>query len=438
MRRSLWPLVLLGVLSHWALGGARLVASAADGWPQWRGPRRDGICLETGLLDRWPEGGPRLIWKTTGIGRGYSAPIVVRDTIYITGDVGDEVRISALDLDGKLKWRTTNGRAWKRSFRGSRAACTFDQGRLYHLNAHGRLACLDASDGKELWAVNIVERFGGKVIFWGLSEAPLIYQDKVIATAGGAKGLVVALDKRTGATIWASRPLRYQRTHAFGRGPLPKPRPETARASYASPILVELGGKHLVLGCASEQLYCVDADTGELYWSQPMPTRWEVLAVTPALWRDAVFVTGPHGEGGKMFRIVVQGDQVRAQELWRTTLDTCHGGVVVVGDRIFGSWYRSGRGWACLDARTGRVLYRTEALAMGSVLWAEGLLYCLSQRGEMALLRPTESGFEFRGRFRLTDGRRADVWTHPVIAGRRLYLRYHDALWCYDIARPAR
>ncbi len=436
--RGRFGVVLLGVaLCGLARGQARLVPSREDGWPQWRGPRRDGTCDETGLLERWPEGGPRLIWKTTGLGRGYSSPIVVGESIYITGDVGNELRIFALDLGGKVRWQAKNGLAWNRSHRGARASCVFDQGRLYHLNARGRLACLDASTGKEIWAVNILERFAGKVIFWGLSEAPLIYGNKVIATPGGDKALVAALDKRTGATAWASPPLRYQRTHAFGRGPLPKPRPETARASYASPILVELAGKHLVIGCASEQLYCVDADTGELYWTQPMPTRWEVLGVTPTLWRDAVFATGPDGHGGKMFRIIVRDGRVASEELWRTSLDTCHGGVVVVGDRLFGSWYRGQRGWGCVDARTGRVLYRTDALDMGSVIWAEGLLYCLSQRGVMALVKPTEDGFEFRGKFRLTDGRRRDAWAHPVISNRRLYLRYHDTLWCYDIARPA-
>lgn len=431
-------LLLLGFfLCGWVLGGARLVPSREDGWPQWRGPRRDAVCDETGLLDHWPTGGPRLLWKTTGIGRGYSSPIIVGESIYITGDIANDLCVFALDLNGKERWRVTNGRAWKRSHPGARASVTFDQGRLYHLNAHGRLACLDASDGKELWARNIIQQFAGKVICWGLSEAPLVHDGKVIATAGGGKALVVALDKLTGATVWASPPLRYQRTHAFGRGPLPRPRPETARASYASPILVELGGKRLVIGCASEQLYCVDADAGKLYWTEPMPTRWEVLGVTPALWRDAVFATGPDGRGGKMFRIVVRDGQVGSEELWRTSLDTCHGGAVVVGDRLYGSWYRGPRGWGCLDARTGRTLYRMAELEMGSVLWAEGLLYCLSQRGVMALVEPTENGFEFRGRLRLTDGRRADVWTHPVIWSGRLYLRYHDTLRCYDIARPA-
>ena len=148
-----------------------LIASAAPDWPQWRGPRRDGISLETGLLRSWPEEGPRLLWSVSGIGRGYSSPIVVGDRVYITGDRGEDLAISVFTLDGEPQWKTTNGACWENSYPGARSSCTYDDGKLYHLNAHGRLVCLDAATGGEAWAVNVLEQYAAKNIMWGISES---------------------------------------------------------------------------------------------------------------------------------------------------------------------------------------------------------------------------------------------------------------------------
>ncbi|MBE3070378.1 MAG: PQQ-like beta-propeller repeat protein, partial [Planctomycetes bacterium] len=147
-----------------------LIASPEAGWPQWRGPRRDGVSLETGLLQAWPEGGPRLLWTASGLGRGWSSPIITGGRIYITGEVGDDLRIFALDLEGKKVWDVANGAAWKDPHPGARATCAYSDGRLYHMNAHGRVACLDAADGREVWAADVLERFAGRQLTWALSE----------------------------------------------------------------------------------------------------------------------------------------------------------------------------------------------------------------------------------------------------------------------------
>jgi len=461
----------LAVASQLLAGEAvgRLVASKEPGWPQWRGPRRDGICDETGLLQSWPDGGPKLLWTASGLAKGYSSPIIARGTLYITGDAGDELRIFALDLDGKLKWTGKNGASWKRSYPGARASCAYDDGgcppnggqlgslpaagklhplaasgRIFHMNAHGRVACLDAATGQEVWAVDTLERFQGKTIFWGLSECLLVDGPRVIVVPGGRKALVAALDKKTGETVWASEPLPFERAERFGGGSLPSPVREFDSAGYASPILFELGGRRHIVGYASRHAFGADADTGKLLWTFPMPTTWEVLASMPALYKDAVFVTGPDGRGGKLLRVHVErepvagdGRGVRVEEVWTSEMDTCHGSVVFVGDRLYGSWYRHFNGLGCVDAETGKTLYKTNALVKGSILYADGRLYYLSERGVMALLKPTAAGFEFAGRFSLTDGRRSDVWAHPVIFDGRLYLRYHDDLRCYDIKRTA-
>jgi len=405
----------------------------AGDWPQWRGPRRDGVCDETGLLQQWPEGEPKLLWKSTDLGRGYSAPIIVGQRIYLAGDVGDDLAIFALDLDGRQVWQTKNGRAWNGPYPGARASCTFSDGRLYHLNAHGRVACLDAANGVELWSVNLVERFGAKVITWGLSENLLVDGPRVIVTPGGSKALIAALDKKTGETVWASEPLRLGKSDQPSHERVAEPSGQIDNASYASPILFKLGVRRLLVNCSLRHVFGADADTGQLLWSRPMPTRYSVIAITPVRVGDGVFVTAPDGQGGKLFRLRADGPQVRVEEAWRAELDTCQGGVVPVNDALYGAMYRERKTWLCVDAQTGKVRYRLEDLAKGPLLYADKRLYCLSEEGEAALLNPTANGFEVLGRLRLVPERKSDAWTHPVIANGRLYLRYHETLFGYDV-----
>lgn len=415
----------------------RLVASPEPDWPQWRGPRRDGRCDETGLLSQWPPDGPPRLWQTGNLGRGYSAPIIVGERLYLTGDVGDELHIFALDLAGRLVWQASNGRAWRTPYPGARASCTYADGRLYHLNAHGRVACLDASAGRELWAVELFERFGGQNITWALSENLLVDGGRVYVTAGGTRALMAALDARSGETLWTTEPLRLGASDPPRHERVAEPAGEVDSASYASPILVEWAGRRLLIGCSLRHVFGVDAATGALLWTQPLRTRYSVIAMTPVLVGDAVFVTAPDTEDGGLFQLCRDGDQVYARRVWNTRADTCHGGVVLVGDALYGSWYRRGKGWFCADARTGEIRYQTGELAMGSVLYADGRLYCLSQEGEMALLEPSPRGFVFRGRFRLVPERVSDAWAHPVIHQRRLYLRYHETLYCFDLGVAA-
>ena len=415
------------------LAQARLIASPEPGWPQWRGPRRDGICDETGLLQQWPEAGPRLLWKASGLGRGYSAPIIVGERIYLTGDVGEELHVMALDLQGQHIRRAKNGLSWNGPYPGARSSCTFSDGHLYHLNAHGRVACLNAATGAEVWAVNVLQQFGGKTITWGLSECLLVDGPRVIVTPGGTKALMVALDKLTGATVWATEPLRLGQTGNPAHERLAAPAGETDNCSYASPILLELGGRRQIVNCSLRHAFGVDADTGQLLWTRPFPTSHSVIAATPTLVGNAVFITAPDTDSGKLFRLPAERSPVHIETLWTTSLDTCHGCLVCLDGALYGSWYRRAKGWACVDAQTGSVRYTTRDLAMGSVLYADRRLYCLSQEGEMALIKPTPQSFEFTGRFRLVAERASDAWTHPVILDRKLYLRYHDSLSCYDI-----
>jgi len=403
-----------------------LIASPEAGWPQWRGARRDGISQEKGLLQAWPEGGPTVLWTAADLGRGWSSPIIAGGAIYITGDVGDDLRIVALDLDGKKKWEATNGAAWKEPHPGARASCAYAAGRLYHMNAHGRVACLDAATGKEVWAVNVLERFAGRQITWALSECLLVDGPRVIVTPGGDKAFMAALNKDTGETVWTS-------------APLPEAEIGTRRTGYASPILVRFGGRRLIVTMGLRCLVCVDADTGRLQWVFPKRTKHDAPCMTPAYAAGGVFGAMPTQSGGVFLRLVAGGDTVGYEKVWECPMDNLGGGAVVVDGLLYGSGHTNA-GWVCMDVATGEQKYIDKTLSQGAVVYADGRLYCLAEEGDMALVKPGPQGFGIASRFRLVPGKCKDAWAHPVILDKRLYLRYHDRyhdrLYCYDIARP--
>ncbi|MBL9199106.1 MAG: PQQ-like beta-propeller repeat protein [Opitutaceae bacterium] len=412
-------------------GTATLISSPDPGWPQFRGPRRDGVSDEKHLLPAWPAEGPRQLWTAKGAGRGFSSTIIGGGRLYVTGDFGEEARILAYSLEGQPLWSVRNGDAWLNQYQGARASVTFSAGRLYHQNAHGRLVCLEAATGRELWSADLLKRFGGENITWGLSECLLVDDRAVYSTAGGRDALVVAFDKVTGALLWQSAPT-----------PSGKDAAVTETASYVAPILVQFAGRRLLIGCGTHTLYCADADTGKLQWTRPRPTTYGVLAMSPVLVGDGVFMAAPHGSPGQLYRLVAPsrpGDPVGVAEGWTHSIDTCQGGVVHVADRLYGSTYAGRGGWVALNARTGATLHETKEFAKGSTLFADGRLYTLAEDGWMLLLEPTDSKFEVRGRFRLpgTSERTRDAWAHPVIHDGRLYLRYHDTLVCYAVRAPA-
>ena len=313
---SIWPLTVASTATD------GLIASPEPGWPQWRGPRRDGISDEKGLLSSWPDGGPKLLWKIDGLGTGWSCPIIVAQRIYITGDVGDNLVIFALNLSGEVQWKVMNGRAWKNPYPGARACCVFSEGRLYNMNAHGRVVCLDAASGRELWAVNILERFDAKNITWALSECLLVDGRNLIVTPGGKKALMAALDKRTGRAIWTTEPLGDDHT------------------SHSSPILFRHAGRKLITSCSSAHGFGVDADTGKLLWTVPLKNPHGVNASTPIYGSGSVYYVTPYAEMGRAYRLVADGRDVTARHIWTSGLDTVTGAAVLVDGVLYSARYR--------------------------------------------------------------------------------------------------
>jgi outer membrane protein assembly factor BamB len=395
--------------------GSGLIASAEGGWPQWRGPRRDGVSDEKGLLPQWPEGGPKLLWKVGGLGLGWSSPIVVGERLFVTGDVGEDLIVFALDRAGNPQWKVTNGKAWKGPYPGARACCAFSESRLYHLGAHGRLACFDSGSGKELWAVDVLERFGARNITWAISECLLVDGSRVIVTPGGESALMAALDKRSGQAVWTTLS------------------PTKDVNSYSSPILFRFGGRRMIVNCSGSHGFAVDADSGKLLWTVPLRNQFLCNVATPVYGSGCVFFVTPYGEEGRLYRLRSNREGIDAELAWKSPLDTVTGGAVLVDGALFASGYRKSKWWLAVDWRTGETRHQLKDFTTGAAIYADGRLYCLDERGRVGLLKIGARGMETVGRFRLPAEVAGDAWAHPVLYDGRLYLRYHDTLWCYDV-----
>ena len=400
--------------------GEGLIASPEPGWPQWRGPRRDGISDGKGLLQTWPEGGPELLWSIDSLGRGWSSPIVTGGQIYLAGDVGDDLIVFAFDCDKKPLWQAKNGRAWKGSYPGARASCVFSQGRVYHMNAHGRVACLDAATGKEIWAVNILDRFEAKNITWALSECLLVDGPRLIVTPGGRKALMAALDNQTGETLWTTPPLADDLT------------------SYCSPLLLRHAGRRVITSCSSAHGFGVDADTGKLLWTVPLKNPHGANTATPVYGSGGVYYVTPYAELGRKYRLLADENGISATQVWACPLDTVTGGAVLVDGTLFSAGYNHPKWWFAVDWKTGQTKYSLKDFTTGAAIYADNRLYCLDERGRVALLEPTETGFDVKGRFAIDTGKQNDAWSHPVLQDGRMYIRHHNALHCYDAKAPDR
>ena len=415
--------LLAGLAALGACGAVRaaaLIPSPEADWPQWRGPRRDAVSTETDLLDAWPEGGPKLLWKAAAMGRGWCSPIVVGHTLYIAGDVGARLRIFALDLNGKVKWQAPNGNAWKRPFPGSRASCCYSDAMLYHMNGYGRVVCLDAKTGKEQWAVDVLKRFEAKQPFFGASECLLVDGNNVIVTPVGKKALIAALDKKTGQTVWTSAPALA----------------EDETTSYASPILVKVGRWRQIITTTQFRTFAADAATGKVIWSVGLKLTDNVCSTIPVFWGNSVLITNtdPKEQNSSLLRISETGD--KAKRVWSLPLRTTCGSALQVGGRFYVAGERKLKGYLCLDAETGKTKAKLPRPSNASAVWADGKLFVLSADGKALMLKPTDKGFEKLGEFTVFPNvRRKDAWAHPVLCNGRLYLRYHDTLLCYDVKR---
>ncbi len=401
-----------------------LGASTSD-WPQWRGPQRNGISQESGLLKQWPAEGPKLLWQVNDIGDGYSTPVVVGTRIYMMSNLGLENEfVQALSTeDGKSVWTSRIGNVGNPQdvfYPMAKSTPTVDGEFIYALGSDGDLTCLAARSGKIRWQKNIKKEFGGKPGIWSYAESPLIDGDAVVVTPGGEQATILALNKKTGAVIWKSAV------------------PGGEQAGYASAIVVEAGGRKQYVQFLSKGIVGVDAKTGQFLWRYAEVAKGMAQMVTPVA-RDGYVYGGANSIGGGLVRLKSDGGGVIAEQVYfERGLPNSIGGSVLVGGYLYGT---AGAGLVAVEFTTGKVKWQAESIGRGSVAYADGLLYLHGENGDVALVEATPEGYREKGRFtppaqpkRKRLGPMPEKsWTYPAIANGRLYIRDLGTLWAYDI-----
>ena len=408
------------------------ITAFAEDWPQWRGPRRDGISSETGLLEQWPTGGPKLVGKITGLGMGFSSIALVNGKIFTMGALAEDEMVMAFDLvTGNKLWAAKVGKLFKEPHGdGPRSTPAVDGGLVYALGSEGNLVCIDSATGKEVWRKSLPVDFKGKTSFsYGFSESPLVDGDRVICTPGAKDALVVALDKKTGNLIW--------------KAPMPSP-PEGVRgaqgASFASLISTTHGGLPQYIAFTGLGLVGIAAQDGHILWN-----TWELAnsaanCMTPIVHDDQVFASaGGHGSSCVQF-IQTGSSSMSAKEKYHLDNNTFvnqHGGVVMIGDYLYGG-HRPMSGWpVCIELKTGRVDWKeNKAPGNGSaaVTAAEGRLYFSYEDGTVALIEANPTAYKLISQFQQKD-LTGPAWAYPVICSGRLFLRNNDTLSIYDLRK---
>lgn len=399
--------------------------SGLKGWAadvfQWRGENRSGIYYEKGLLTAWPKEGPKLLWHAEGVGDGYASPVVVKGHVYMTGQKSGEEHLSAFNLAGKFLWSIKYGKGDTGRFDGARTAPTIVDGKAYVISAVGDISCIDLTAKKIVWSLNGEKSFGAEAGHWSTAESPLVYDGKVIYTAGGAKTTVVALNQDNGQVIWKSPSL--QDTGAF-----------------VSPLLIEYNKKKQIIAVTATYIMGVNPDSGKIEWTvdyvkQGNPSKRPQLNTnTPIFHNGRIFVTSGYDHGGLMLELAKDLSKVKVLRKI-PDLDTHHGGVVLVDGYLYGSnWLNNKKGnWVAINWETGEKKYEVTWGGKGAIISAEGMLYLYEElRGNLGLAKATPDGLTIISSFKITHGANQH-WSHPVISDGRLYLRRGKVLMSFDI-----
>jgi outer membrane protein assembly factor BamB len=415
---------------------ANLDAAVAD-WPQWRGPRRDGVSEETGLLKTWPKEGPKLLWTYDKAGLGYAGFAVVGGTVYTMGTRGEDEYALAIGPDGKEKWATKigpifdfKGNTWSR---GPNGTPSVDGELVFALGSQGEMVCVERASGEFVWRKNFRKDLAGEVspviggpekMGWGYCWSPLVDGDKLVCVPGGPKGLFAALDKKRGKVLWRSKGVPDQ-------------------ATYSSPVAFTAGGVRQYVCVVQDGVVGVSAEDGALLWrhkrEEPYP---DVVCPTPLCKGNQVYVTVGYGGGALLLEVTGKGKEFKAEVKYaQQEIGNKLGGVVRVGENVFG--YHEDRAWLCQEFESGKLIGMkrnpARALKSGAVVAAEGRLYILDETGGVGMLpaKPMAKYTEL-GRFQLpkqSERRKSGgkVWTHPVISDGKLYLRDQEYIFCYQV-----
>jgi outer membrane protein assembly factor BamB len=408
-------------------------------WAQWRGPNRDAICTETGLLREWPDGGPKLVWNAKNVnngknvGSGYASIVIANGRIYTLGDrdnVPDsdpkEKRGCVICLEeatGKVLWVTPFCKPYGGD--GPRSTPTVAGNRVYGLSPHGDLVCLDAVSGSHLWQKDLKKDFGGRMMSgWNYSESPLVDGNKLVCVPGGKDAGVAALNKETGDVLWKCA--------------LPK----DCGAGYASIVITNAGGVRQYVTLMGPQLGLVgvNSENGKFLWHYSKVANGTANIPTPIVHDDQIFASTAYGTGSALLELGSDGNGgVEAKEVYflkGKQLQNHHGGMVLLGDYVYGG-HDHNKGFPfCLEMKSGKMAWGPErgpGDGSAAVLYADGHLYFRYQDNTMALIEATPKGYHLKGSFKLPQGTSSPGWQHPVIHQGKLFIRANDQLYCYDI-----
>lgn len=389
-----------------------VLVSAAQQPTHWRGPSANGIYDEKGLLEKWPESGPEILWNFEGLGDGYSSPAIANRTIYVSG-MPEEGKgyIFAFTLDGKLKWKKSYGDEFYTEYPGARSTPVIVGDLMYIQSATGNVVCMDANTGDIKWTKNIFKDFDGQQIHWAVTETLAVDGDKVFVTPGGKKNNVVALNRKTGDVIWSCE----------GNG---------EQSAYCSPLLVKLPARTLLVTHTGEHVIGIDVANGKLLWKHSQTNRHKVHANTPIYNNGEIFYFSGYGQGGGLIKLSADGSSI-TQQWFNPKMDNRIGGAVLVDGYIYGSGDNN-RFWMCLDWKTGDIKYEAKGFANGTVISADGKLFGYTDNGRLFMAKASPTGFDVLSETKVDLGT-GQHWAHPIINNGILYLRHGNNLIAYKV-----
>jgi outer membrane protein assembly factor BamB len=386
-----------------------------------RGPERSGIYNETGLMKSWPEKGPSLLWETSGIGTGYSSATVTDDAIYITGKIGGSEVLTSFTQDGKKNWELIYGSpSDATNFPEGRCTPSYSNGRIFVVSGQGDLVCA-GKDGKLIWSVNYFRKYNALAALNGVSESPLVVDNKVIGTPGGYTASMVAFNAENGKVIWEAAPINEV-------------------TNYVNPLLIRNGANKIIVTWSAHHLLAVNALNGKLLWSMNCEElNSEQLErrnrVNTPVYRDG-HILAAQGYDQVAIKLKINPDGTNPQIVWKNRdLDPHVGGIVLLGNLIFSSTHETNsKGkWICVDWMTGKTNWIYDWYNKGAIIAADGMLYIIEEKnGNVGLLKPDAEKFNLVSTFRMTKGS-GPYFSHPVINKGRLFIRHGDYLAVYSI-----
>lgn len=409
------PVASLSKADQALLGGGTSSGGAAGDWPQWRGPNRDDVSKETGLLKKWPSDGPKRVWVNEDAGLGYSGFAVVGGKLYTMGLYDAEEKLICIDTaTGKKLWDLPVGAIYKNKWGdGPRCTPTVAGGKVYAIGGNGDLVCADAASGKKEWNISLIKDLGGVLQNWGYTESPLVDGDLVIVTPGGSKGAIAGIDAKSGKVKWQTSDV-------------------TENAQYSSIIPIDHGGQRQYVQLLMKNIVSVSKE-GKVLWQTEFPGQTAVIP-TPVFKDGQIYVAAGYGVGCKAVKI----DGSNVTEVYSNkNMINHHGGVILIDGLLYG--FSEKGGWTCQDFKNGEIVWQDKGIGKGPVTSADGMLYCQSENdGIIALVEVSKKGWELKSSFKLEaqssqrsrDGR---IWTHPVISNGKLYLRDQEFISCYDV-----